>query len=155
MTNEVRGGWLMIGARRALADATAGAQSYVSITAQCQQCVEYCARAVIHTVREPSWGHGHSRELEEILDAHARDLRTRFGREQLRRLRQLARDDWEMAPWRSRTMYGYSDENHVHHPPDEICTQQVAERSLELARRSLDTAERFLAELVGSGGRPA
>ena len=117
---------------------------FVVAIQQAQICVEYCARAVIHSYGEPAWGHSDAEDLEKALLHHGSDLRRRFGRETLRALQQFAADDREMAPWHSRTVYGMRYQDGTFHPPSEMCTQAIAERALLLAERSLTAAQGFL-----------
>jgi len=146
MTTETDYSWLLPEARRSLEAArdTLALDHYAVAVQQAQLCVEYCARAVIHTYVEPSWGHNHARDIEEMLLRHGGEIRRSFGPETLRSLQQLAQDDAELAPWHTRAVYGFRDDNRVMHPPSEICTRGVAERGLVLAERSLPTAERFM-----------
>jgi len=147
MTADADNRWLLPEARRAMnmARVAWSVPDYVATVQQAQACVEYCARAVIATYGEPSWGHAHSRDLNDVLEEFHADLRQRFGAAMTAALRQLARDDREMAPWHTRGMYGMRDADGAVHPPLEICTRAVAERALLLAGRSLETTESFLA----------
>lgn len=147
MTADYEHSWLLREARRALSDACHGrdGERHVVAVQQAQACVEYCARAVIATYQEPSWGHSHATDLERMLLAHGGDILRRFGRGALQDLRRLAADDREMAPWHTRTVYGVRVADGSVRSPGEVCTPEVAARALFLAERSLTAVDAFLA----------
>jgi hypothetical protein len=110
-----------------------------------QLCVEYCTKAVITCFQVPGLTHNPGPELYGVILDHEASLRASVGDEMIRRLRVLARDTEEIAPWHGRSTYSQPRSDGTYVSPRALCTEERAVWALQLAERSLATAETFAA----------
>lgn len=114
-----------------------------------QLCVELSAKAIISYFAEPEWTHNPGEQLLKIANKYQDQIEERYHREDMIiRIHQLSSDAKEAAPWHGRSTYGWEDEEMGRIASVDLCTREVAERLLEMARNSFETAQVFTEGLV-------
>ena len=126
-------------ARRLLTD-----RDWVGVCQQAQLCVEYSAKAVIACFEAHQWTHDPSDQLLRVVQANSDAILSRFGEGMVQRLQGLASDAHEAAPWHGWSTYGRMESDEHQTFPTDLCTQEDAERLLELSERSFLTASQFV-----------
>lgn len=122
---------------------TLNLQRYPTVVLNAQLCAEHAAKAVIGCFEEAEWTHDPSRQLYAVINENQGDLTARLGEELVRRLRLLARDADELAPWHGWSTYGRRELDGTFVPPTTLCTPERANWALSLAERSFQAASDF------------
>lgn len=134
---------------RLLWDSGAGLHGVVH---NAQLCVEYCTKSIIACFQVPGLIHNPGPELYDLIQDHVVAWQASLGEDMIRRLRLLARDSEEIAPWHGRSTYGQPQPDGTYVSPRVLCTEERARWALQLAERSLATAEAFAAAWRAAAG---
>ncbi|MEW6686043.1 MAG: HEPN domain-containing protein [Candidatus Edwardsbacteria bacterium] len=108
-----------------------------------QHVVELCAKAVIACFAEPDWTHNPEEQILRILKENGEKIEKTFGNVMLQRLKTLAADVKEIAPWHGRAVYGQEIKPQVWISAVDACTKEKAEWASALAERSFKTVKNF------------
>ncbi|MBM4084587.1 MAG: HEPN domain-containing protein [Planctomycetes bacterium] len=120
-----------------------GQADWRGVAQQAQQCVEDATKAVIACFGSPHWKHDSSVQLRGLLKENSTDIQRRVGVSAYGALHDLATSAAEAAPWHGWSVYGKNPGTPHWVPPSRLCTQEVAQRLMELAEPSYETARRF------------
>lgn len=108
-----------------------------------QLAVELSCKAVIASFSEPEWSHDPSDQLIEIMRVHREEIEKCFGKESIEKLKRVAEDVKEAAPWHGWSVYGRKRGRGWVSAVD-LCGREKATRMLELAERSFKAAKEFI-----------
>lgn len=118
---------------------------YRAAVQNAQLCIELSAKAVIACFAEPIWSHDPSKQLLKLIGEH----KGRIEKEWSERLRVLADDVREAAPWHGWSVYGRL-ESEGWMPAVDLCTEETARDLLEKAIQAFQTASEFSSKLLGT-----
>jgi HEPN domain-containing protein len=111
---------------------------YRAAVQNAQLCLELSAKAVIACFAEPVWRHDPSKQLIKLIEEH----KGKLGEELSERLRVLANDVHQAAPWHGWSVYGRLEPGGWM-PAVDLCTEETARDLLEKAIQAFQTASEF------------
>jgi len=124
-----------------------GPRSDIDVFVQnAQLCIELFAKAIIACFAETVWRHDPSEQLLKLLEEHEGEI----GEGLAAKLRTLAQDVQEAAPWDGWSVYGRMEPGGWV-PAVDLCTEERAGDLLERAEAAFQTASSFYSWLGGQG----
>ncbi len=149
MTNNHEWDRWLKDARAYLEDAEANLEieRWRTVVINAQLCIELTAKAIISCFEETKWSHSPGKQLKEILDRHVQVFSERAGQEMASAIERLTTDADIVSVWHGKATYGEWDKDKKQRTPSiDLCTGDKARWLIEIARRSLTTADDFIKE---------
>lgn len=146
MTNEAESIWRLRDARAELqsAEKTVAIREFVPAVHFAQLCVENAAKAVIACFSEPEWGHNPGKQLRDILDDRRSQIVALFGEDFIGEFLSLADAANKAAPWHVWSTYGKQEPGRPRISAVDLCTEEVAQEMLAMAREAHRVADQFV-----------
>lgn len=113
-------------------------KDWVTVTHYAQLAIEKSAKAVIACFEAYEWSHDPSGQLKKLMEKGV------LGQDFL----EFAASAHESAPWHGQSTYGRRI-NGVRRRPSELCTEPVATRLYDNAKKWLEKAGAFVQEFYG------
>ena len=148
MTNVAEALWRLREAQAELqsAERVSAIRELVPAVHFAQLCVENAAKAVIACFSEPEWGHNPGRQLQDILSDQRHQIAAVFGKDFIGEFLSLADAASQVAPWHVWSTYGRQEAGKPRVSAVDLCTEEVAERMLAMAREACRVADRFVTQ---------
>jgi HEPN domain-containing protein len=118
---------------------------------QAQLCAEHAAKAVIACFEATEHEHNPSPQLFGIVAENLTDITNRPGEETATRLRRLAIDAQNLAPWHIRATYGQDQPDLPRIAAADLISDADAQWALALAERSFATSRDFVQAWLAAG----
>ena len=115
-----------------------------AIIEQAQHVVELCSKVFIACFKEPEWSHSPKDQILSIIRENGDEISKTCGEEVINKLKMLASDVEEIAPWHGKTVYGEKIDDKTWLAAVDISTEKIANWATELAERSYKTIKEFI-----------